>query len=80
MHSFPSISATIIFMGASVNSNMTKSSADQRNVNMVQSVYIRTLSVDPLEKLMKGAYFNRAADCPARRPNVIAMHRPAAGM
>ena len=30
MHRFPSISATIIFMGASVNSNMAKSSADQR--------------------------------------------------
>ena len=49
MHSFPSISAMIVFMGASVNLNMTKSSADQHNANMVQSVYIRTLSVDPLE-------------------------------
>lgn len=55
MHRFLSLATAFLFMGASVNPSIAQSDAEQRNTDVVQSVYLRTLSVDPSANLVSNA-------------------------
>ncbi len=55
MHRFLILATTIFFVGASINPGIAQSDTEQRDTDVVQSVYLRTLSVDPSANLVKNA-------------------------
>lgn len=55
MHRFLSLATALFFMGAGDNPSLAQSDTDQRNTEIVQSVYLRTLSVDPSANLVSNA-------------------------